>query len=823
MNNKPDMNIYVIKRNGKQESVKMEKVLYRIQKQSYNLNSEWVQPFEVAKKVIDGIYSGVSTRELDQLAVETAASMTTKHTDYSILAGRIAISALHKDVIKSFSKTTEKLYNFINFETGEPAPLVSKEYYDIVMKNAEVLDSAIIHSRDFNFDIFGFKTLEKSYLLKTMNKDSKKLIVTETPQFLFMRTAVGIHGNDIDSVIKTYELMSQGYFTHATPTLFNAGTLRPQNSSCFLLQMKDDSIEGIFDTIKDTALISKNAGGIGISISNIRAKSSYIRGTNGKSNGIVPMLKTFNEVARYVDQGGGKRKGSIALYIEPWHDDIFEFLDMKKNIGKEELRARDLFYAIWMTDLFMQRVQKDQMWSLMCPNECPGLQDVYAEDFVNLYTKYEKEGKFRRQVKARDLWSKILESQIETGTPYILYKDSINVKSNQKNIGVIKNSNLCAEIVEYVSPDEIAVCNLASIALPKFIKGRKNKKYDFEKLYDVAYQATVNLNRVIDVNYYPVAQAKTSNMKHRPIGLGTQGLADVFFMFGITYGGEESKKLNIDIFETIYYAALKASNDLAKSEGAYETFKGSPASQGILQFDLWGVTPSDRYDWESLKTDIMKYGLRNSLLTTIMPTASTASIFGNEASCEAQTSNMYTRRVLSGEFIVVNKHLVNELCELNIWNDDIRKKIIRDNGSVQNISEIPDSIKEVYKTVWEISQKDVIDMYADRGAFVDQTQSMNIFMPEPNFAKLTSMHFYGWGNGVTSDLDEENPNPVYGSTPQRALKTGMYYLRSKAATTAVKFTLDNMDAQPQQISSDVVDSQLSCSLDDPDSCLACSA
>ncbi len=810
--------ISVIKRNGKKETVKMDKVLYRIEKQCYGLDTNWVKPFEVAKKVIEGIYDGVSTRQLDELAIETSASLATRHPDYSILAGRLAVSALHKDTLKSFSETTKILYNYIDRETGEHAPLVSKEYHDIVLKNAEILDSTIVYSRDFSFDIFGYKTLENSYLLKTFNPKLNKLSPIETPQFLFIRTAIGIHGDNIEEVIKTYELISEGYFTHATPTLFNAGTNRPQLASCFLLTMKDDSIEGIFDTIKECALISKNAGGIGVSVSNLRAAGSYIKGTNGTSNGLIPFLKIFNETARCVDQGGNKRKGSFAMYLEPWHADVFEFLDLKKNIGKEEMRARDLFYAIWMSDLFMQRMEKDETWSLMCPNECPGLQEVYGEDFVRLYESYEKEGKFRKQVKARELWLKILESQIETGTPFIGYKDSCNVKSNQKNIGVIKNSNLCIEILEVSTPDETAVCNLASIGLPKFIKGRKNKKFDFEKLYEVAYQATVNLNKVIDVTYYPIEGAKKSNTRHRPIGLGVQGLADVFFMLEMSYGDEASKKLNKEIFETIYFAALKASNDIAKINGPYETFKGSPASEGILQYHLWNVTPSDRYDWKQLILDIIQYGLSNSLTTCSMPTASTASIFGNEASCEAQTSNMYVRRVLSGEFIMVNKHLVKKLCELGIWNEDVKTKIITANGSVQNIKEIPEDIRNIYKTVWEISQKDVIDLYAERGAFIDQTQSMNIFIAEPNFAKLTSMHFYGWGGGVTKDLSE-NPNPKYGATPEKALKTGIYYLRSKPAANAIKFTVQN-EVKTKDYTNE---EQLTCSLDNPEACEACSA
>lgn len=807
----------VTKRNGKQEAVKLDKVLARIEKQCYGLNLSYVIPFDVAKKVIDGIYNGVTTKELDTLAAETAAALATKHPDYSVLAGRIVISSLQKNTIKTFSKATEVLYNNINIETGDAAPLISKEYYDIVTENAAELNSAIIHSRDFNYDYFGFKTLEKSYLLKTFNQTTKKLEITETPQFLIMRVAVGIHGNDIEQVLKTYEMMSLGTFTHATPTLFNASTTRPQLASCFLMQMKDDSIEGIFDTIKQCALISKNAGGIGISMSNIRASGSYIRGTNGVSNGIVPMLKTFNEVAKYVDQGGGKRKGSIAFYIEPWHGDIEDFLELKKNSGKEELKARDLFYAIWMTDLFMQRVEKDEMWSLMCPSQCKGLQDVYAEDFTRLYESYEAEGKFLKQIKARDLWMRILDAQIETGTPYILYKDSCNVKSNQKNIGTLKNSNLCAEILEVVSEDEVAVCNLASIALPKFITGKKNKKFDHDKLFDVAYQATINLNKVIDVTYYPIPEAKKSNLRHRPIGLGVQGLADVFFLLDMSFGDDASKQLNKEIFETIYFAALRASCDIAKKDGAYETYIGSPISKGIFQFDMWNVTPSDRHDWSLLKSDIEKYGVRNSLTTCEMPTASTSSILGNEASTEAQTSNIYSRRVLSGEFIMTNKHLINKLCELNLWNESMKNKIISNNGSVQTILEIPLEIRNIFKTAYELSQKDVIDMYADRGAFIDQTQSMNIFMQDPSVAKLTSMHFYGWGGGVTKDLSE-TPNPKYGATPEKALKTGMYYLRGKSATTATKFTV-----QEETKKEYTAEEGLTCSLDNPEGCEACSA
>lgn len=837
--------VYVTKRGGKKEPVKLEKVLSRIEKQSYKLDSNWVRPFDIAKKVIEGIYDGVTTEALDNLAVETAAALTAQHPDYSVLAGRLAISSLHKTTEKSFSKATEKLFNNIDPETGERAPLVSEDYYKSVMDNADELDSAIIRSRDYTFDIFGFKTLEKSYLLKTYNEKKGALEITETPQYVFMRVAVGIHGDDIESALETYDMISEKYFTHATPTLFNAGTNKPQMSSCFLLQAKGDSIKGIYDTLSECADISQSAGGIGLSIHNIRTKGSYIKGTNGTSNGIVPMLKVFNETARYVDQGGGKRKGSIAIYIEPWHGDIFDLLEMKKNHGKEEMRARDLFYAMWLPDLFMQRVENNEEWALMDPKECPGLDEVYSDDFVELYEKYEAEGKYIKKIKARDLWVKMLESQMETGGPYMLYKDACNVKSNQKNLGTIKCSNLCAEIIEFTSPEETAVCNLASICLPNFVKGRKRMKFDFEKLEQVSYRATVNLNKVIDINYYPVEPASNSNFKHRPIGLGTQGLADVFFLMDMAYGDEKSEKLNKDIYETIYYASLKASNDLAKKEGAYSTFKGSPASKGILQFDMWGVTPSDRYDWDALKEDIKKYGLRNSLTTCSMPTASTASIFGNEAAAEAQQSNMYLRRVLSGEFIIVNKHLVRELCELDIWNDNIKGQIMANNGSVQNIDEIPENLKYKYRTTWEISQKDIIKMYAGRGAYIDQTQSMNIHMAQPNFASLTAMHFFGWGGGVTkvkdsqdkldsflteiSSLEGELPQEIedqkkylenqakYGQTPENALKTGMYYLRTKAAADAVKFTVESKPESKVYTEEEA----LACSIDNPDDCEAC--
>ncbi len=846
------MNIEVIKRNGKKEPVMLDKILDRITQQTYGLD-KLIIPFEVAQKVIEGITPDIKTQVLDQLAMETAASLATKHPDYSILAARLAITNLHKETKKSFSETVEDLYKYIDPKTNKHSPIVSESFRNIVKKYADELDSAIVHSRDHNFDYFGFKTLEKSYLLKING------LVAERPQYMYMRTAIQVWGENLEKVIETYNTLSEGYYTHATPTLFNSGTNRPQLSSCFLLDLESDSIEGIFNTLKESAQISKNAGGIGISFTKVRAKGTYIAGTNGTSNGIIPFLKIYNETARAVDQGGGKRKGSIAIYMEPWHSDIMEFLDLRKNQGKDEVRARDLFLAMWMNDVFMERVELDEDWTLMCPHECSGLTETYGQEFRELYTKYESLGKGKKTLKAREVWNKILESQIETGTPYILYKDSINEKSNQSNIGVIRSSNLCAEIVEATGVtktqgeilknkelleklglgefygeemvNETAVCNLASIALPKFVN--KNKTYNFNKLYEVAYQATINLNNVIDVNYYPSPAAKFSNLLHRPIGLGVQGLADVFFMLGLPYESEEAKLINKEIFETIYYASIKASCDLAKEQGPYATYNGSPISEGKFQFDLWQAKPTKRWDWDKLREDIKKYGVRNSLTTCIMPTASTASILGNEASCEAQTSNMYTRSVLSGTFILVNKYLVKELVKLNLWGDNLRKKIIAENGSVQNIPEIPTNLKEVFKTVYEIKQKDVIDMAADRGAFIDQTQSMNIFMDSPNFAKLTAMHFYGWGRRNFIMNPDGTPNIPQGETIEiiydkegkprcyrdrrSSLKTGIYYLRNKSASDAVKFTI-------QEESKKSVEEQMaeiSCSLDNPDDCLAC--
>jgi ribonucleoside-diphosphate reductase alpha chain len=693
---------------------------------------------------------------------------------------------------KSFTDTIDDLYTYIDPKTGQKAPLISDEVYQIIQKNSDVLDSTIIYDRDFRYDYFGFKTLERSYLLRLEGN------IAERPQQMLMRVAVGIHKDDMDSVIETYNYMSEGWFTHATPTLFNSGTPKPQMSSCFLLATKEDSISGIYDTLTQCAKISQSAGGIGLSIHDIRATGSYIKGTNGTSNGIVPMLRVFNDTARYVDQGGGKRKGSFAIYIEPWHADVFDFLDLRKNHGKEEQRARDLFYALWIPDLFMQRVEENGDWTLMCPHECPGLSDTHGKKFEKLYKKYESEGKGRKTIKAQELWFKVLESQIETGTPYMLYKDAANEKSNQKNLGTIKSSNLCTEIIEYTAPDEVAVCNLASIALPKFVI---DGKFDFEKLFNVSYRVTKNLDKVIDANYYPVPEAKNSNMRHRPIGIGVQGLADAFILLRHAFESAEAKQLNKDIFETIYYAAVTASKDLAIENGPYESWKGSPISEGILQFDMWNVQPSDRWEWDLLREEVKKHGVRNSLLLAPMPTASTAQILGNNECFEPYTSNIYTRRVLSGEYIIVNKHLLRDLVKLGIWNDRLKNKLMASNGSIQNIDEIPENIKELYKTAWEISQKVLLDMAADRGAYIDQSQSLNIFMENANFAKLTSMHFYGWKAG---------------------LKTGMYYLRTKSATDAIKFTLDKEAmAEPVAKTEEERIAEINCSLDDPDDCVSC--
>lgn len=750
----------VIKRNNRKESVKFDKITARIEKLCYGLDRRFVSAVDVAKKVIEGLYDGVPTTELDNLAAETAAALTVKHPDYALLASRIAVSNLHKNTTKSFSETMRLLYNCTDSKTGKVLPLIADDVMQIIEENAELLDSTIIYDRDYGFDYFGFKTLEKSYLLKVNGK------IVERPQHMYMRVSIGIHKNDMESAIKTYHLMSERWFTHATPTLFNAGTPKPQMSSCFLLTMKEDSIDGIYDTLKQTAKISQSAGGIGLAIHGIRATGSYIGGTNGTSNGIIPMLKVFNDTARYVDQGGGKRKGAFAIYLEPWHADVFEFLDLRKNHGKEEMRARDLFYALWIPDLFMKRVEQDGDWSLFCPNEAPGLHESWGDNFEQLYEQYEREGRARKTIKAQELWFAILEAQIETGTPYLLYKDAANSKSNQQNLGTIKSSNLCTEIIEYTSPDEIAVCNLASLALPRFVI---NGQFDHDKLYEVTYQATKNLNKIIDYNYYPVDEARNSNLRHRPIGLGVQGLADVFIQLRLPFESDAAKTLNKEIFETIYFAAMTASKDLAKIEGPYETYAGSPVSKAQFQFDLWGVEPSLRWDWYSLKAEVLKHGVRNSLLVAPMPTASTSQILGNNECFEPYTSNIYVRRVLSGEFVVVNKHLLNDLIELNLWNDEMKNRIIANNGSIQKIEDIPDHIKDVYKTVWEIKQRTLIDMAADRGAYICQSQSLNLFVDAPTTSKLTSMHFYGWRKG---------------------LKTGMYYLRSKAASQAVQFTVE---------------------------------
>ena len=775
--------MFVIKRNGKKEAVHFDKITARIYKLIYGLSISEKDVIEIAKKVIQGIYDNVTTTELDNLTAETAAAQTTIHPDFSVLAARIAVSNLHKNTLKSFSKTAKLLYEYTDPVTQTHAPLISEEIYKIIRKNADELDSSLIYDRDYNFDYFGFKTLERSYLIRTNGK------VTERPQHLFMRVALGIHKEDIQAAIETYNLMSEKWFIHATPTLFNAGTPKPQMSSCFLLSMTEDSIAGIFDTLKRCALISQSAGGIGVSIHNIRSTGSYIKGTGGISNGIIPMLRVFNDTARYVDQGGGKRKGAIAVYIEPWHSDIFDFIDIRKNHGKEEMRARDLFPALWIPDLFMQRVEADQMWSLFDPNEAQGLYEVYGEKFNELYTTYENEGKFRKQIKARELWTAILEAQIETGTPYMCYKDAVNEKSNQKNIGTIRSSNLCTEIMEYTNADEVSVCNLASLALPRYVS---SGGFDFQKLYEVTKIVTRNLNKIIDGNYYPIPETKTSNDRHRPIGLGVQGLADVFLLLRLPFESPEARRLNKDIFETIYFASMEASMDLAKEQGAYSSFAGSPLSEGKFQFDLWQVVPSDRWDWEKLRQEVMTHGVRNSLLLAPMPTASTSQILGNNECFEPYTSNIYNRRVLSGEFVVVNKFLLKDLIELGLWNPTMKNKLIAENGSVQNIPEIPTELKELYKTVWEIKQKTIIDMAAERGAFICQSQSLNLFMAEPNLAKLTSMHFHAWKSG---------------------LKTGMYYLRTKAAVDAIKFTVDTQLLLGQ--------SQVACSLDNPEECLAC--
>jgi len=797
--------MYVVKRDGKREPVMFDKITARVRKLCYGLN-DLVDPIKISMRVIEGIYDGVTTSELDNLAAEIAATLTTTHPDFAKVAARIAVSNLHKSTKKSFSETVKDLHEYVNPRTGKHASMIADDVYKIIMDNADKLDSTIIYNRDFGYDFFGFKTLERSYLLKINGE------IVERPQHMLMRVSIGIHKEDIDAAIETYELMSKRYFTHATPTLFNSGTPKPQMSSCFLLQMQDDSIDGIYDTLRQTAKISQSAGGIGLSVHNVRATGSYIRGTNGTSNGIVPMLRVYNDTARYVDQGGGKRKGSFAVYLEPWHADVFQFLDLKKNHGKEEMRARDLFFAMWIPDLFMKRVEENGEWTLMCPNECPHLFDTYGDEFEKLYEGYEKVGKGRKTIKARELWEKILEAQIETGNPYMLYKDAVNRKSNHKNLGTIRSSNLCTEIMEYTAPDEVAVCNLASIAIPMFVSEDANgtKFFDHKKLFKVTKKVAKNLDTVIDQNYYPVPEAENSNMRHRPVGIGIQGLADAFIQLRLPFTSEEAKKLNQEIFETIYFASLTASMELAKDKEPYSTFKGSPISQGEFQFNMWNINEdelSGRWEWKKLRKNIMDHGVRNSLLVAPMPTASTSQILGNNEAFEPYTSNIYTRRVLSGEFIVVNKHLLEDLVNLGLWNNDMKEEIMRANGSIQHIESIPQDLKDLYRTVWEMSMKDIIDMARHRGYFIDQSQSLNLFMQDPDYAKLTSMHFYAWKSG---------------------LKTGMYYLRTKSAVNAIQFTVSKKaDALPagaveeQPLSGEELKEMIIKSRENPDDCLMC--
>ncbi len=760
------ISMQVIKRDGSREDVSFDKVQKRISMSSDKLE---VNPSLIAQRTLMRIYDGVKTTELDELAAQLAISLMTTNPDYGTLASRLIISNHHRNTHDKFTDVIKILSNQPMDKTGENASIISDELKELCEKHGDRIDAKIDYSRDYLFDYFGFKTLEK---LKYLLHDVKGNVI-ERPQHLIMRVSLALWGSiDLDKAFETYDLLSQKYFIHATPTNFNAGTTRQQLSSCYLISMKSDSIVGIYDTLKDCALISKHAGGIGLHIHNIRAKGSLIKGTNGVSNGIVPMLRNFNDTARYVDQGGGKRNGSFAIYLEPWHADIEDFLKLKLNTGSEEERCRDLFYALWVSDLFMERVEKNESWTLFCPSEAPGLADVYGEEFNKLYTQYEKEGRGRKQIDAQKLWFKVLDSQIETGTPYILYKDACNKKSNQKNLGTIKSSNLCVEIVEYSSPDETAVCNLASIALPMYVDAKK-KIFNYDKLREVVKVAVNNLNRIIDINYYPTPETHKSNMRHRPIGLGVQGLADVFAMMRLPWETEKALELNQRIFEHIYYAAVEASSEIAEKDGAYSTYKGSPISEGLFQYDLWNITPmteiDETLDWKSLKEKVAKNGVRNSLLVATMPTASTSQILGFNECTEPFTSNIYTRRTLAGEFIVVNKYLMKDLQRIDMWNDDMKQEIIARNGSIQDIEEIPPIIKKLYKTSWEIKQKTIIDMAVTRGAFICQSQSLNLFVADPNYAKLTSMHFYSWKQG---------------------LKTGMYYLRTKAPVTAQKFTID---------------------------------
>lgn len=790
--------MFVATRSGKREPVQFDKITHRISQLVYGLDQDHVDATQIAKRTIQGLFDGITTEELDNLSAEVSAYMTSAHPDYARLAGRIAVANLHRSTRDSFTETLGVLYNFENAFTKEKSPLISEELYAFANEHKNRIEAEIAYSRDYEFDYFGFKTLERSYLLKVHGK------IVERPQHMFMRVALGVQLGNIEEAMKTYHLISEGWFTHASPTLFNAGTNKPQMSSCFLLTMKDDSIEGIYETVKQCALISQSAGGIGLAVHNIRGKGSFIKGTNGTSNGIVPMLRVFNDTARYVDQGGGKRKGAFAIYLEPWHPDFEDFLDLKKNHGKEEMRARDLFYAMWTPDLFMKRVETDGNWSFFCPNKAPGLSECWGKEFEEKYELYEKEGRANRTMKARDLWFKVIQSQIETGAPFMLFKDHANSKSNQQNLGTIKSSNLCTEIIQYTSDKEIAVCNLASIALPMYIG--KDGTFDHKKLFDVTYQVTRNLNRIIDLNYYPVEEARYSNHKNRPIGIGVQGLADAFFKMRVPFESAEARQLNKDIFETIYFASLSASCDLAKEYGAYDSYAGSPISKGVLQHDMWGVEDTKKHDWKTLRSNIKKYGVRNSLLLAPMPTASTSQILGNNECIEPITSNIYTRRVLSGEFAVVNKFLVKDLIRLNLWNEQMKDKIIAHNGSVQYIEEIPQDVKELYKTVWEIKQKSILEMAADRGAYIDQSQSLNIHMEDTNFGKLSSLHFTAWKLG---------------------LKTGMYYLRTRPAVDAIKFTIKQPAVQaPQPVAMPAVsaaeqEAAMMCSLDNPEACVSC--
>ena len=754
--------MHVIKRNGKTEDISFDKILKRIKILGQEAGNIQINYSALVMKVIDQLYDKIETTKIDELAAEHCASMSTQHYDYGTLASRIVISNHQKNTNAQFSKVVKQLFQNEDID-GTNKPLVSQQFWDFVKANAKALDAMIVHERDYLIDYFGFKTLERAYLFKLKNT------IVERIQHMWMRVAIGIHGNDLELVKETYDLMSQKYFIHATPTLFNAGTPRPQMSSCYLIAMEDDSLEGIYNTLKDCAMISKWAGGIGLHIHNVRAKGTFIQGTNGTSNGIVPMLRVFNNTARYVDQGGGRRNGSFAVYMEPWHPDVEDFLEMKQNHGDEETKGRDLFYAIWMCDLFMERVKENAEWSLFCPHECPGLADVYGDKFRDLYLKYESEKKARRSVSARDLWFKILDSQMETGTPYLVYKDACNLKSNQQNVGTIKSSNLCTEIIEYSDENETAVCNLGSIGLPTFVN-EETKQFDYEKLHQIAKIVTNNLNSVIDVNFYPTEKTKVSNMRHRPIGIGVQGLADTFVLMDIPFHSDAAKEVNKLIFETIYHAALEKSNEIAiKLKEPYSTFAGSPASKGVLQFDMWGVTPSDRYDWTSLKKSICYHGLRNSLLVAPMPTASTSQILGFNECFEPFTSNLYSRRTLAGEFIIVNKYLMKELIDLGLWNEQIKNNIIANKGSIKQLTNLPEHLRDKYKIVWEIPMKHVIDMSADRGAYICQSQSLNLWMEDPNYSTLTAMHFYGWKKG---------------------LKTGIYYLRRKAKHQAQQFTIE---------------------------------